>query len=189
MSPRMDPELAARMAVDVVVAYLNRNTIERSELSGLILEVRRALEGPSDGESATLAPAANPWPRPAASPSPVDSEATVVVALPESTVADASATHQDRSGGTPAVPVEDSVTDEYLISLEDGKHFRSLRRHLMAKYGMTPDDYRRKWDLPADYPMVAPSYARERSDVAKRIGLGLPSGRGAKSRRSSPRRH
>lgn len=184
MSPRMDPELAAKMAVDVVVAYLNRNSIERSELSGLILEVRRALEGPSDSESAISAPAANPSPRAAVFPSLVAPEASAA----ESAVVDASVTRQQGSGWTPAVPIEDSVTDEYLVSLEDGKHFRSLRRHLMAKYGMTPDDYRRKWDLPADYPMVAPSYARERSDVAKRIGLGLPPGRGAKSRRSSPRR-
>jgi predicted transcriptional regulator len=73
---------------------------------------------------------------------------------------------------TPAVTADQSVFDEFLISLEDGKRYRSLRRHLMAKYGMTPDDYRRKWSLPSDYPMVAPSYARARSDIAKRIGLG-----------------
>jgi len=76
-----------------------------------------------------------------------------------------------------------------LISLEDGRQYRSLRRHLMAKYGMTPDDYRKKWGLAPDYPMVAPSYARDRSEVAKRIGLGkqkakpAPSGRSARAPR------
>jgi predicted transcriptional regulator len=65
-----------------------------------------------------------------------------------------------------------SVQDDHLVSFGDGTSYRSLKRHLMAKYGMTPEEYRRKWNLPADYPMVAPSYARERSEVAKRIGLG-----------------
>lgn len=72
----------------------------------------------------------------------------------------------------PAVPVKKSVTDEYIICLEDGKRFKSLKRHLRAKYGMTPEEYREKWGLGADYPMVAPSYARERSRLAKKMGLG-----------------
>lgn len=76
------------------------------------------------------------------------------------------------SSVAPAVDIEESVTPEYIVSLEDGQKFRSLRRHLMAKYGMTPDDYRQKWNLPADYPMVAPNYAQSRSQIAKRIGLG-----------------
>ena len=72
----------------------------------------------------------------------------------------------------PAVPVKKSVTDDYIICLEDGKRFKSLKRHLAAKYDMTPDDYRRRWNLPSDYPMVAPAYAKSRSELAKRIGLG-----------------
>jgi predicted transcriptional regulator len=72
----------------------------------------------------------------------------------------------------PAVPIDRSVTPDYLLSLEDGRPYRSLRRHLMARHGLTPDQYRQKWGLPADYPMVAPNYARQRSEVAKRIGLG-----------------
>ena len=78
----------------------------------------------------------------------------------------------DQPKQTPAVPVSKSVTDEYIVCLEDGKRFKSLKRHLTAKYGMTPDEYRRKWNLPADYPMVAPSYSRTRSKLAKRSGLG-----------------
>ncbi len=72
----------------------------------------------------------------------------------------------------PAIAVEDSVTDELIYSLEDGQPYKSLKRHLKAKYGMSPEDYREKWDLPADYPMVAPAYARERSKLAKKSGLG-----------------
>ncbi|MCH2456973.1 MucR family transcriptional regulator [Henriciella marina] len=72
----------------------------------------------------------------------------------------------------PAIPVKKSVTDDYLICLEDGKKFKSLKRHLRAKYDMTPDEYREKWGLPFDYPMVAPSYARKRSQLAKKMGLG-----------------
>lgn len=72
----------------------------------------------------------------------------------------------------PAVPVKKSVTDDYIICLEDGKKFKSLKRHLRAKYGMSPEEYREKWDLPADYPMVSPNYAKERSRLAKKMGLG-----------------
>ncbi|MEM5517959.1 MucR family transcriptional regulator [Henriciella sp. AS95] len=72
----------------------------------------------------------------------------------------------------PAVAVKKSVTDEHIICLEDGKKFKSLKRHLRAKYDMTPEEYREKWGLPYDYPMVAPSYARKRSKLAKQMGLG-----------------
>lgn len=72
----------------------------------------------------------------------------------------------------PAVPVKKSVTPEYLICLEDGKKLKMLKRHLMTAYNMTPEEYRARWDLPADYPMVAPNYAEQRRDLAKKIGLG-----------------
>lgn len=72
----------------------------------------------------------------------------------------------------PAVPVRKSVHNDYLVSLEDGRKFKSLRRHLRTSYGMTPEEYRAKWGLPADYPMVAPGYAAKRSEMAKSIGLG-----------------
>ena len=80
---------------------------------------------------------------------------------------------------TPAVPIKKSVTNDYIICLEDGKKLKMLKRHLMTAYGMTPDDYRQKWGLKADYPMVAPSYAAKRQQLAKKIGLGRkPNGRG-----------
>lgn len=72
----------------------------------------------------------------------------------------------------PAVPVKKSVTSEYLVCLEDGKRFKSLKRHLRSQYNMTPEQYREKWSLPADYPMVAPNYAVARSQLAKKMGLG-----------------
>jgi predicted transcriptional regulator len=72
----------------------------------------------------------------------------------------------------PAVSIKKSVTADYIICLEDGKKFKSLKRHLRTRYGMTPDEYRTKWGLAHDYPMVAPNYAKERSNLAKRMGLG-----------------
>ena len=72
----------------------------------------------------------------------------------------------------PAVPVRQSVTSDYLICLEDGKKFKSLKRHLRSQYDMTPEQYREKWGLKPDYPMVAPNYADARSKLAKKMGLG-----------------
>lgn len=72
----------------------------------------------------------------------------------------------------PAVPIKKSVTAEYIICLEDGKKFKSLKRHLRTHYDLSPEEYREKWGLPHDYPMVAPNYAAARSDLAKRMGLG-----------------
>lgn len=84
----------------------------------------------------------------------------------------------------PAVPVKKSITPEYLVCLEDGKKLKMLKRHLQTSYNMTPEQYRERWGLPPDYPMVAPNYAKHRSTLAKKIGLGTkPRGRPAGSRR------
>jgi predicted transcriptional regulator len=72
----------------------------------------------------------------------------------------------------PAVPIKKSVTPEYIICLEDGKKLKMLKRHLKTAYDMSPEEYRERWALPADYPMVAPTYAKQRSKLAKQIGLG-----------------
>jgi predicted transcriptional regulator len=77
----------------------------------------------------------------------------------------------------PAVPIRKSITPDYLICLEDGKKLKMLKRHLRSTYNMTPDEYRAKWSLSADYPMVAPNYAEQRSAFAKKIGLGRGTGR------------
>jgi predicted transcriptional regulator len=73
---------------------------------------------------------------------------------------------------TPAVPVKKSVTQDYIVCLEDGKKFKSLKRHLKSCYDLSPEEYREKWGLPRDYPMVAPAYAAARSNLAKSMGLG-----------------
>ena len=75
----------------------------------------------------------------------------------------------------PAVPIKKSVMPEYIVCLEDGKKLKMLKRHLKTRYNMSPEEYREKWDLPSDYPMVAPNYAKRRSALAKEIGLGTKS--------------
>ena len=79
----------------------------------------------------------------------------------------------------PAVPIRKSITPEFIICLEDGKKLKMLKRHLRSTYNMTPDEYRTKWGLAPDYPMVAPNYAERRSEFAKKIGLGRATGRQA----------
>ena len=78
----------------------------------------------------------------------------------------------------PAVPVRRSITPDYIVCLEDGRKLKMLKRHLRTAYSMTPEEYRERWNLPADYPMVAPNYARQRSNLAKKIGLGTKRSRG-----------
>jgi predicted transcriptional regulator len=90
--------------------------------------------------------------------------------------APAAATEPEQKPLVPAVPIRKSITPDYIVSLEDGRKFKSLKRHLAGTYGMTPDEYRAKWGLPRDYPMVAPNYAKARSDLAKRMGLGRKEG-------------
>ncbi len=88
---------------------------------------------------------------------------------------------------TPAVPIKQSVKPEYIVCLDDGKKLKMLKRHLKATYNMTPDDYRKRWGLPSDYPMVAPNYAATRSKLAKKIGLGRKAGTKMKARRKAMR--
>ena len=90
--------------------------------------------------------------------------------------APATAAEPEKPNLVPAVPIKKSVAPDYIISLEDGKKFKSLKRHLMSSYNLTPEEYRAKWGLPRDYPMVAPNYAKARSDLAKKMGLGRKSG-------------
>ena len=87
-------------------------------------------------------------------------------------------------GESPAVPIRKSVTPDYIVCLEDGKKLKMLKRHLRTAYNLTPEQYRAKWGLPADYPMVAPNYAAQRSAFAKKIGLGRKPG----ARRGRPKR-
>lgn len=91
----------------------------------------------------------------------------------------------------PAIPINKSVTPEFVICLEDGKKLKMLKRYLRTHYDMSPEEYRRKWGLPADYPMVAPNYAKRRSQFAKQIGLGTAATKGqstTKKKRATKRR-
>jgi predicted transcriptional regulator len=90
---------------------------------------------------------------------------------------------QPEQPAKPAVAIRKSINPDYLICLEDGKKLKMLKRHLRTTYNMSPDEYRAKWGLPPDYPMVAPNYAQKRSELAKRIGLGT-GGRGGRRRAS-----
>lgn len=158
-----DPELALRLAADIVIAFLARpGEVRREDVPQLLREVRAALAENLEAP---------------APPSDASAEKVSELAPPAAT-----------GRRTPAVPVEDSITNEYIISLEDGRPYRSLRRHLMARHGLTPEQYRAKWGLPVDYPMVAPSYAAARSEVAKRSGLGRSPVAQAAARRTKPTR-
>ena len=85
----------------------------------------------------------------------------------------------------PAVPIKKSVKPDYVICLEDGKKLKMLKRHLRTAYDMSPDEYRQKWGLPSDYPMVAPKYAAVRSELAKKIGLGRKAGQKARAKKAA----
>lgn len=129
-----------RMAVDVVSAYVGRNSLASTQIPEIIQTVYASLHhvGANGG---------------------------------------------DRFGEAlkPAVPIKKSVAPDYIVCLEDGKKLKMLKRHLRTTFGMTPEEYRAKWSLPADYPMVAPNYAAQRSAFAKKIGLGRkPADGGAK---------
>lgn len=80
---------------------------------------------------------------------------------------------RNRSPLVPAVPIEESVSHDYIVCLEDGKRLQMLKRHLSTVYNMTIDQYKERWDLPSDYPVVSPSYAKRRSEIAKNTGLGI----------------
>ena len=85
----------------------------------------------------------------------------------------------------PAVSIKKSIQPDHLVCLEDGRKLKMLKRHLRTNFGMTPEEYRQKWNLPADYPMVAPNYAKQRSEFAKKIGLGRPGGKASGRRKKS----
>ena len=87
----------------------------------------------------------------------------------------------------PAVSVRSSIKPDYIVCLEDGKKLKMLKRHLMTHYNMTPDEYRKRWELPADYPMVAPNYAEKRRELAKKIGLGRKPGESPAKKKTSAR--
>lgn len=156
-----DPSVLA-MAADIVSAYVSHNPLPASQIPDLIQTVYGSL---SDTGGAAPVPAAAPAPAAGGAPDAggaLEREALVA--------------------RKPTMPIEDTIQPEYLVCLEDGKHLKMLKRHLRTAYGLSPADYRAKWGLPPDYPMVAPSYSKARSEAAKKNRLGHKRrGRGAKS--------
>lgn len=113
-------------------------------------------------------------------PVPASELATLIATVAESIRRLTGSAPAEHDKPAPAVPIKKSITNDYLISLEDGKKFKSLKRALSTRYGLTPDEYRAKWGLPADYPMVAPGYSAARSELAKQMGLGRKAGQNPK---------
>jgi len=134
MTSSADQAQLIRKTVEIVKAFVSKNTCTVDDLPRLISDTHAALTG--------------------------QSAVAIEKALPE-----------------PAVPINRSVTPEYIVCLEDGRRLKMLKRHLKTAYNMTPEEYRDRWGLPADYPMVAPNYAARRSVLAKEIGLGSKGGR------------
>ena len=149
----------------LVSSYLARNDIKAEQLPQLVEQVARSIVKIVEGVSArkggagwenfaeTAASEANRSYGAGEEPSPIH--------------------YEGRSAQDPAVPIEESVTDDYIVCLEDGKKLKMLKRHLKSFYGMSPDDYRRKWGLPKNYPMVCRNYTNLRSRLAKEGGLGV----------------
>jgi len=131
------------LVADIVASYLRRNTTGADQIGAVISSVTDALELASKKISGTTPVEAQP-PQPNA-----------VVEKPQ-----------------PAVSIKKSVQSEFIVCLEDGKHARTLKRHLQTAHGMTPQQYREKWRLAKDYPMTAPAYSAQRSKMAKAVGLG-----------------
>jgi predicted transcriptional regulator len=137
-----------RITAELVKAYLSTSPTAPVDLPALIRDVRLALSGLEPGDDRAEADAAE-------------------------TAETASEFAQVSNRPSPAVDPAKSITPAYLISLEDGRPYKSLKRHLWLKYRMTPEQYRIRWGLPPDYPMVSPNYANRRAEIARAIGLGL----------------
>jgi predicted transcriptional regulator len=128
---QMEKDDLISLTSDIICAYVSNNSVNASELPGIIGEVHEALSRASQRTGP-----------------------------------------MEREELKPAVALKKSVTPDYIVCLEDGKKFKSLKRHLRTHYNLSPEEYREKWGLPHDYPMVAPNYAAARSQLAKQMGLG-----------------
>jgi len=158
-----------RFTKEIVVAHVSRNTLDSESLLDLIRNVYTTL-------SATQGPA-------------TEQEAGHTETDDAAILASPGAEHEEQKASAesvplvPAVPIEESVTPDYIVCLEDGRRFKTMKRWLRATYGLSPEQYREKWNLPPDYPLTAPNYTKAKSADAKRQGLG--SGRPARVARPS----
>jgi predicted transcriptional regulator len=144
------------LIAEVAANYLRRNAVGIDQIQTVIMSVTRAMSQASKEIDTGIVPAAD---------------------------ATAATSHEAL---TPAVPIKKSVQKDYVVCLEDGVKARTLKRHLLTAHGMTPKDYREKWGLPRDYPMVAPAYSEQRSRLAKELGLGRKPGTGTKRANAAP---
>jgi predicted transcriptional regulator len=131
------------LITNIAASYLRRNSVGVDQIGTVVAAITRAIEKAANEISGSVASQVR------STPVDVSSE-------------------RDR----PAVPIKKSVQREYIVCLEDGMHARTLKRHLGSAHGMTPDQYREKWELPDDYPLIAPAYSESRSKMAKKLGLG-----------------
>ena len=161
-----DGDTLLGMATSIVSAYVANNSLPPAQVPELIQSVIQSLSATEGAPAAAPAPAPAPVaeapPLPAPAPTPVAPPVASPPAMPA----------QSGQGSSPAVSVDQSIIGDFLICLEDGQQFKTLKRHLRTSHGLSPDEYRAKWGLADDYPMVAPNYAQRRSDFAKKIGLG-----------------
>ena len=138
----------------IALAYMDRNTLQPEQVPPLLEGILKVLVRVPDAG--------------------IDRAAAPVLTAPNEAAPQEPAEPTPSSPPQPAVPIEQSITPDHIVCLEDGRKLKMLKRYLRARYGMTPDVYRAKWNLPADYPMTAPNYAAKRSEFAKQIGLGKP---------------
>jgi predicted transcriptional regulator len=157
-----------RFTKEIVVAHVSRNTLDSESLLDLIRNVYTTLSATQgaavDGESDDAVP----------------NDGADGLVMAEGSAAER---EEPAAPPVPAVPVEESVTPDYIVCLEDGRRFKTMKRWLRATYGLSPEQYRERWGLPADYPLTAPNYTKAKSVDAKRQGLG--SGRPARVARAS----
>ena len=159
----VQPELTlAKMAADIVVAYVSRNVLGADELPRLTMQIRAALAGPADKPvEAVMVPARSD-----------DARENHPHAIADQMVLVEEYAKLRARAQKPAVAISKSVTHDHVVCLEDGKKFRSLKRHLRSEHGMTAEQYREKWNLPQHYELVAPGYSAVRTKLAKQHGLG-----------------
>ena len=148
------PMTNQELTCELVAYYLERNTVSPEAVTAMVAGIKKALD---DAPAPTIETPARRTPRTA-------SRRRRPVAVPPTESAEPA---EGRPADQPAVPVEESVTDDYIICLEDGKKLKMLKRYLKAKYDMTPDEYREKWNLPPDYPMVSKNYSDMRSNLTR----------------------
>ncbi len=165
------PKSTVEITGDIVAAYLQNNTIGAAQLPELIEAVHKSISAISDGSTSTADAEDRATGDVSSGAGSAPEQATLPLG-PETSPPAKAPRKQGRPANDPAVPISESIKPDYIICLEDGKQLKMLKRYLNTNYGMTPADYRRKWGLGPEYPMVAENYSKRRSEAAKRFGLG-----------------